>query len=112
MSSYQLNDTTVEILKNFASINTQVVFQTGSAQRACNETRNFIADVELPEPLPQSCALSELNRLLGIIDVCKTDKLPSITFGKSSLVVTHDHGSVNIPYAHSDVVSKPPAGWR
>lgn len=109
MASYVLNDTTVEILKNFASINQQVVFKEGRAQRACNDTRNFIADVELPEALPKECALYELNRLLGIIDVCKTDTLPTIAFGSSSLVVEHAHGSVTIPYAHNDVVAAPPA---
>jgi hypothetical protein len=109
MASYQLTDSTVEILKNFANINTQVVFKAGNAQRACNDTRNFIADVELTDALPQDCALYELNRLLGIVDTCKTDKLPAISFGSSSLVVEHDHGSVTIPYAHSDVVAAPPA---
>lgn len=109
MSAYVLNETTVEILKNFANINTQVVFKPGHAQRACNDTRNFIADVELPEPLPQECALYELNRLLGIIDTCKTDKLPTIAFGDTSLTVEHDHGSVTIPYAHKDVVAAPPS---
>lgn len=109
MSSYVLNDSTVEILKNFASINNQVVFKAGSAQRACNDTRNFIADVELNDPLPQECALYELNRLLGIIDTCKTDKLPTIAFGSSALVVEHDYGNVTIPYAHTDVVAAPPA---
>lgn len=109
MASYQLNDATVEILKNFASINNQVVFKEGHAQRACNDTRNFIADVELTDALPQECALYELNRLLGIIDTCKTDKLPMINFGSSSLIVKHDHGSVTIPYAHADVVAAPPA---
>lgn len=109
MASYTLNDTTVEILKNFASINSQVVFKEGRSQRACNDTRNFIADVELPEALPRGCALYELNRLLGIIDVCKSDKLPSIAFGEASLVVEHAHGSVTIPYAHTDVVAAPPA---
>jgi hypothetical protein len=109
MASYVLNDTTVEILKNFASINNQVVFKEGNLQRACNDTRNFIADVELPDALPQECALYELNRLLGIIDTCKTDKLPTINFGSSALVVKHDHGSVTIPYAHADVVAAPPA---
>jgi len=40
MASYTLNDTTVDILKNFASINSQVVFKEGRSQRACNDTRN------------------------------------------------------------------------
>lgn len=107
--AYVLNDGTVEILKNFANINNQVVLKAGNAQRACNETRNFIADVELSDPLPQECALYELTRLLGVIDTCKSDTLPTIDFGKSALVVEHAHGSVTIPYAHADVVATPPA---
>lgn len=108
MASYVLNESTVEILKNFANINNQVVFKAGNVQRACNDTRNFIADVELSDPLPQECALYELNRLLGIIDTCKTATLPTIAFGDTSLVVEHTHGSVTIPYAHKDVVAAPP----
>jgi hypothetical protein len=110
MASYVLNDSTIEILKNFANINNQVVFKAGSAQRACNDTRNFIADAELNEPFPRECALYELGRLLGIIDACKTNTntLPTIVFGPSSLVVKHDYGKVTIPYAHADVISAPP----
>lgn len=108
MSSYNLTETTVEILKNFANINNQATFKSGYAQRACNPNRNFIADVELTEPLPVDCSLYELNRLLGIIDTCKGSSLPTVAFGEKSLVVEHDHGEVTIPYAHNDVVAKVP----
>ncbi len=108
MASYVLSDWTVEILKNFAKINNQVVFKAGNAQRVCNDTRNFIADIELTDPLPQECSLYDLNRLLGVIDICRTDKLPTIAFGSSALIVKQAHGSVTIPYAHADVVAAPP----
>ena len=72
---YTLTDSTLEILKNFANINTQATFKAGTFQRACNQSRNFIADVELSDPLPVECSLYELNRLLGIIDTCKGTSL-------------------------------------
>jgi hypothetical protein len=34
--------------------------------------------------------------------------LPVLHFGDSTLTVKHDHGEVTIPYAHADVVAKPP----
>lgn len=105
---YTLTDTTVDILKNFANINSQAVFKAGTAQRTCNTMRNFIADVELPESLPVDCSLYELNRLLGILDTCKGTAWPTIEFGAASLVVDHDHGQVTIPYAHAAVVAAPP----
>jgi len=108
MTPYVLTPETLEILKNFANINNQTVFKEGVAQRTCNPGRNFIADVELSAPLPMDCALSELNRLLGIIETCKGTALPTLTFNEKELVVIHDDGSVTIPYAHNDVIAKPP----
>lgn len=105
---YTLTETTLEIFKNFSNINSEVTFKSGNFQRTCNQTRNFIADVELADALPVECSLYELNRLLGIIDTCKGASLPSILFGEKSLTVIHEHGEVNIPYAHSDVVTKLP----
>lgn len=108
MSNFTLDDTTLEILKNFANINSQAVFKQGHAQRTCNPSRNFIADVELSQPLPVDCAIYELNRVLGVIDTCKSTALPALEFGESALLVHHDHGEVTIPYAHTDVVATPP----
>jgi hypothetical protein len=106
--SYVLTNTTLELLKNFANINPQAVFKAGSAQRTANVSRNFIADIELSEPLPVDCNIYELNRLLGIIDSCKGEELPTIAFGPKALVVEHEHGAVTIPYAHEAVVTPPP----
>lgn len=108
MSNYSLDDATLEVLKNFANINTQAVFKQGTAQRACNASRNFIADVELSQPLPMDCAVYELNRVLGVIDTCKGTTLPALEFGDGALTIKHDHGEVTIPYAHADVVASPP----
>jgi len=106
--NYPLSESAVEILKNFAAISEQVQFKAGTAQRTCNSTRNFIADVELPEALPLDCSLFNLNRLLGIIDTCKGAKLPELTFNETSLVVTHADGEVTLPYAHDGVVTAAP----
>lgn len=108
MSNFVLDSTTLDILKNFANINSQAVFKKGCEQRACNASRNFVADVELSQPLPVDCAIYELNRVLGVIDTCKDTGLPNLEFGDAALTVKHAHGEVTIPYAHTDVVAAPP----
>lgn len=107
--NYPLSDDTVEILQNFANISPQIIFKAGTTQRTCNATRNFIADIELPEAIPTDCAIYDLNRLLGIIDTCKGQKLPELTFDTTSLTVKHDHGEVLLPYAAANVIPAPPA---
>lgn len=108
MSKFTLDDATLAVFKNFANINTQVVFKQGREQRACNPSRNFVADVELAHPLPVNCAIYELNRVLGVIDTCKDTGLPELEFGTAALTIRHAHGEVTIPYAHADVVAAPP----
>lgn len=106
---YTLTPATVEILKNFASINNEVVLREGPAQRVANPARNFIADVELASPFPRECALVELSRLLGIIDTLKTTTLPDIVFNEDHLLVIHDqYGTVRLPYASMEAVTVPP----
>lgn len=108
MSNFPLSDAALELFKNFANINPQVKFDVGVSQRVCNTSRNFIADVDLPDPIPVECALFDLNRLLGIIDTCKSATLPDLVFGEQNLTITHEHGKVTLPYAHMAVIVEPP----
>jgi len=108
MELYTLTEPIIELWKNIAAINPQVVFKAGTAQRACNASRNFIADIELPSPLPRDCHIYDLPKFLGVIETCKGTDLPSIAFGEKSLVMKHEHGKVTIPYAHPAVIVVPP----
>ncbi len=109
MTQVNFSDATIDILKNFANINPQVILKEGTAQRVCNESRNFVADVEFAESIPVDCAFYDINRILGIIDNCKGSTLPTFTFGENNLVLKHDDGTVTLPYAHPGVVEAPPA---
>lgn len=106
---YTLSPATIEILKNFAAINPEVVFSKGIEQRTANNLKNFMADVELDAPLPVDCALYNVNKLLGIIDTCKGATLPDLEFFDTELKIVHEHGEVTLPYAHRDVVQAPPS---
>ena len=108
MAKYTLTQPTIEVLKNFAAINPQFIFNEGASQRTCNITRNFIADVELTDPFPVNCAMFDLNRLLNIIDICKGSALPVIDFGENGLIVLHENGTVSLPYANQNVIAAPP----
>lgn len=108
MTKFVLNEENISVFKNFAAINPQVIFKAGNSQRTCNESRNFIADIELHEAIPTDCCLFDLNRFLNIIDTTKGSEYPEIEFGDSSLTINHEHGSVTLPYAHPNVIAPPP----
>jgi len=111
VQTFQLTPDIVQVLRNFADINTQVVFKEGQEQRACNEARNFIVDAVLAEPLPREFALYELNKLTGLIDsfTNQTGKaLPTLSFGETSLTLKNGAMKATIPYSHTEAVQPPP----
>lgn len=107
---YELTPATIEILTNFCKINPTVILTPGVAQRTVNMPgRNFVADVELEQPIPVQCAIYDLTKLISVLQtVTSKDNMPSLVFNEESLTVQHQYGSVTIPFTHPELVTKPP----
>jgi len=106
--NFTLTESTIDVLKNFARINSQITLKKGTDQRTFHPSRSFIADVVLDSPIPVECVIYNLNQLLGVIDIGKTDKYPDIQFGETSLVVKGGISSITIPYADPVAVTPTP----
>ena len=49
----ELSENTIGILKNFASINSNIVIKPGNNISTISEAKNILASVDLPEEFPQ-----------------------------------------------------------
>lgn len=74
---FQLSASTIEVLKNFASINTGLFFKEGKKQRTISSTKSILAEAVLDDALPSSFGIYDLNNFLAIIgfDDVKTSEL-------------------------------------
>ena len=65
----KLNQKTVSLLKNFATINPSIVFEEGSRIRTISEIKNVLAEANILESIPKTFGIHELNQFLGVISM-------------------------------------------
>jgi hypothetical protein len=86
----KLSESTLNVLKNFSTINQGIVFKTGSTLRTISKQQNVMAKATVTESFDKDFAIYDLNRLLALLtslkdpDVKVNDKTLKITAGTSS----------------------------
>jgi hypothetical protein len=95
----QLSDTTLQLLKNYAAINSNIVIQPGNKLKTISEAKNILASADIAEQFPQQLGIYDLNEFLGVLSL--VDK-PTLKFSDDYIVVSDSSGRSNIKYFLSD----------
>lgn len=95
----QLTDTTINVLRNYASINPNIVFNEGSTLKTISVARNVLSTTELHEAFPQKFGIYDLNEFLNVINLVDE---PRLKFEKDYVLVTDKSGRSAIKYHFSD----------
>ena len=102
-----LSNETVSVLKNFATINQNLVIKSGSSISTMSAMRNIVAAAEVKEVFPTEFAIYDLNEFLASLSLFEK---PSLDFKDDFVVITED-GSTGktLKYWYSDpsVVTTP-----
>ena len=95
-----LSNETVSVLKNFASINQNLVIKSGNNISTMSAMKNIVASAEVKETFPTEFAIYDLNEFLASVSLF--DK-PSLDFKDDFVVMTED-GSTGkaLKYWYSD----------
>ena len=103
----KLSNETVTVLKNFSTINQNLVIKSGNSISTMSAMKNIVAKAEVSETFPKDFAIYDLNEFLASLSLF--DK-PDLDFKEDFVVVTED-GSINktLKYWYSDpsVVTTP-----
>ena len=60
----KLSEKTVNLLKNFASINQSIAFKKGNTLRTMSVMKNILAEAEIEEEFPKDFAIYDLVQFL------------------------------------------------
>jgi len=95
-----LSNETVSVLKNFATINQNLVIKTGSSISTMSAMKNIVASAEVKEAFPTEFAIYDLNEFLAALSLFEK---PSLDFKNDFVVITED-GSTSkaLKYWYSD----------
>ena len=102
----KLSEHTISVLKNFASINQNLVIKEGSELQTMSAMKNIVAKAEVEETFPKQVAIYDLNEFLASLSLFKN---PILTFEDSFLNITEENGRKTVKYFYSDpsVVTTP-----
>lgn len=97
---------TLNILKNFSSINSSLVVKSGNVLRTISPAKNILAKFEAPESFANDFAVYDLNEFLGGLSLFKD---PDFDFSDPSYLQIKS-GKSKVKYFFSDpsVITAPP----
>ncbi len=103
----KLSEKTVNLLKNFASINQSILFKRGDSLRTMSVMKNILAEADISEEIPQDFAIYDLVQFLNGISLYGD---PQLDFGNESYVTIRDGKNHRTKYFFADpsVIVTPP----
>lgn len=101
----KLSNETLTILKNFASINTNIFFRSGSCVSSIASSEAVYARATIKEKIPNDFAIYDLNSLLATLTLVDNQE---ISFEDNRLLITSTGGTFEYFYSNPEVVKKAP----
>jgi hypothetical protein len=101
----KLSENTVNVLRNFATINQGLVFKSGNTLRTVSKQQNVLAKATVTESFDKNFAIYDLNRFLAVLSSMND---PNLTVGTGNVKIAS--GTSKTTYGLSDetmVVSAP-----
>lgn len=104
----QLSENTIDVLKNYASINEGIFIKKGNLLRTVNKGKTILAEATVDETFPADFGIGELNQLLAICSL--HDKAPELLISGNDVVVKGYNDRSKITYRCCDAtqVKTPP----
>lgn len=105
----KLSERTLEVLKNFASINQSILFTEGNELNTVSVQKNVLGSATVAETFKSSSgedfAIYDLNEFLSVVSLFDD---PEIEFGEQSATITSANGSIcNYWFADKEIIVYP-----
>jgi len=95
---------TVSVLKNFATINQNLVIKPGSSISTMSAMKNIVASAEVKEVFPTEFAIYDLNEFLAALSLFEK---PSLDFKDDFVIMTENNTALKYWYSDPSVVTTP-----
>lgn len=101
----KFSESTLAVLKNFASINSGVVLKSGNFQKTIAPEKSILVEAEISESLPYEFGIYDLNQFLGNISALDN---PELSFDDKRVIMSD--GDIELNYYSSsatNIISPP-----
>jgi len=96
----ELKESTLQVLKNFSTINLNLVVEPGNVVKTITEAKNVLAEATLEESFPVGFGIYDLNEFLSVVSLVDN---PTLKFDDNYVIVSDSSGRSKSKYFFSDV---------
>ena len=103
----QLSKTTMEILKNFASINSNILVKPGNILSTVSPMKNLMGKATFEETFDTEFGIWDLNKFLGTVSLFSD---PHLTFEDNRVIISNESNTSRVVYHYSEpsLLTTPP----
>ena len=92
----KLSNDTLNVLKNFASINQGIMFKKGKTIKTVSGGKNVLAEATISEEIPTDFGVYDLNNFLSVLSLHKEE--PVLEFESNNVLISGLKGRSKIKY--------------
>ena len=91
----QLSDTTLDILRNYSSINQNLLIEPGNVIKTVNESRTILSTATIAESFPKEIGIYDLNEFIGAMSLVQK---PTLDFKDEYITLSDESGRASVKY--------------
>ena len=95
----KLSNDTREVLKNFSTINQNLLVKNGNVIGTMSAMKNIVSKATIPDTFDNEFAIYDLNEFLSALSLFKD---PTLSFDEKSVNLNEEGGGSNLTYMFSD----------
>mgnify|MGYP003114115166 CR=1 FL=1 len=96
---------TIEVVKNFGTINQNLVFKEGNVLRTITDGRNVLARAVLEDSFPKSFGIYDVNEFIGAYNLIDNG---NVSFEDKHINIANQNMSINYFYSDPEMLTNPP----
>lgn len=102
----ELSEKTMSVLKNYATINPNIVIEKGSVVKTISEAKNVLSSSQLDIVFPETFGIYDLNEFISVLSLVDS---PRLKFEQNHVLVVDNSGRSRTKYYYSDldILTKP-----
>ena len=101
----KLNTRTIQVLKNFASINPSIQFSEGTNLKTISPNKTMMAKAKLEDIIPSTFAIYDLSRFLGVVSLFED---PEFQIDERMVNIASPGRKVSYTFADPSTIITPP----
>lgn len=101
----KISNDTLSVLKNFATVNTNILVRKGNTLSTISTGKNIFATATIAETFDREFAIYDLNSLLGLLTLVEDTE---IAFGEDSITMSTGCGLFEYFYCEDNIITAAP----